>query len=82
MHATQADAWMYQRDRTYLYGMHCMHCPVTSQADACTYCMGSKVSSLPRVYLYSSYFATEIGSFLFVVAPPKVSKANTVVTVT
>ncbi len=38
----------------------CMHQPVTSRADhmvaACTYCMGSKVSSLSRIYLYSSYF--------------------------
>jgi hypothetical protein len=37
--------------------MYCMHCPVTSQADACRYCMGSKVSSLSRIYLYFSYFA-------------------------
>jgi hypothetical protein len=38
-----------------------MHQPVTSQADhvvaACMYCMGSKVSGLSRIYLYSSYFA-------------------------
>ncbi len=57
MHATQADACMYYRDRTYLYGMNCMHCPVTSQSDACRYCMGSKVSSLSQIYLYFSYFA-------------------------
>ncbi len=43
---------------------NCMHRPVMSwdnactlQADAWTYCMGSKVSSLYRAYLYSSYFA-------------------------
>jgi hypothetical protein len=30
--------------------------PVMSQADACTYCMRSKVSSLSPIYLYSSYF--------------------------
>jgi len=35
---------------------NCMHQPVMSQANACTYCMGSKVSSLSRIYLYSSYF--------------------------
>jgi hypothetical protein len=34
----------------------CMHWPVMSQANACTYCMGSKVPSLSRIYLYSSYF--------------------------
>jgi len=56
MHVTQADACMYHRDWTCLYGMYCMHCPVKSQADACRYCMGSKVSSLSRIYLYSSYF--------------------------
>jgi hypothetical protein len=33
-----------------------MHRPVTSQADACIYCMGSKVSSLSQIYLYSIYF--------------------------
>jgi len=35
-----------------------MHWPVTSQADAYTYCMGSKVSSLYWIYLYSSYFGS------------------------
>jgi hypothetical protein len=34
----------------------CMHQPVMSQADEWTYCMGSKVSSLSQIYLYSSYF--------------------------
>jgi hypothetical protein len=33
-----------------------MHWPVMSQANTCTYCMGSLVSSLSRIYLYSSYF--------------------------
>ncbi len=33
-----------------------MHRPVTSKADACTYCMGSKVSNLSWIYLHSSYF--------------------------
>ncbi len=56
MNATQADACMYHRDRTYLFGMYCMHCPVTSQANACRYCMGSKVLSLSWIYLYPSYF--------------------------
>ncbi len=36
--------------------VRCMHQPVTSQADACTYCMVSKVSSLSRIYLFSTYF--------------------------
>ncbi len=36
--------------------VRCMHQPVTSQADACTNCMGFKVSSLSWIYLYSSYF--------------------------
>ncbi len=40
----------------------CMHQPVMSWADhvvaACTYCMGSKVSSLSHIYLYSRYFGT------------------------
>jgi len=40
--------------------VRCMHWPVTSQADACTYNMGSKVSSLSRIYLYSSYFGSLI----------------------
>ncbi len=34
----------------------CIHRPVMSQANICTYCMGSKVSSLSRIYLHSSYF--------------------------
>jgi hypothetical protein len=34
-----------------------MHRPVTSQAVACTYCMGFKFSSLSWIYPYSSYFA-------------------------
>jgi hypothetical protein len=37
-----------------------VHQPVTSLGNhmvaACTDCMGSKVSSLPRIYLYSSFF--------------------------
>ncbi len=35
-----------------------MHRPVMSQANAWTYWMGSKVSSLSPIYLYSSYFVT------------------------
>jgi len=39
---------------------YCMYWPVMSQGDhmvaAWTYCMGSKVSSLSQIYLYSSYF--------------------------
>jgi hypothetical protein len=41
-----------------------MHHTVTSRADhvvaACNYCMGSKVSSLSQIYLYSSYFDMDI----------------------
>jgi hypothetical protein len=41
-----------------------MHRPVMSWADyevdACTYCMGSKVSSLSPIYLYSIYFAATV----------------------
>ncbi len=47
-------------------GNTCMYWPVTcthrhviSQADVCTYCMGSKVSSLSQIYLYSSYFGSK-----------------------
>ncbi len=46
---------------------NCMHQPVMSWGNACsmcmprsvtcTYCLGSKVSSLSQIYLYSSYFA-------------------------
>ncbi len=39
----------------------CIHRPVMSWTDhdvaACTFCMGSKVSSSSQIYLYSSYFA-------------------------
>ncbi len=45
--------------------VRCMHWPVTSQVDACTYCMGFKVSSLPRIYLYSSYFVLSYNHILF-----------------
>jgi len=37
---SQADARMYY-----------MHCPMTSQGDACTYCMGSVVLISSRIYL-------------------------------
>ncbi len=37
--------------------VRCMDRPATFKADPCTYCMGSKVSSLSRIYFYSSYFA-------------------------
>ncbi len=38
---------------SHAYGcMCCMHCPMTSQADACSYCMGSVVLILSRIYLY------------------------------
>ncbi len=39
--------------------VRCMHWPVMSQSNVCTYCMGSKVSSLSQIYLYSSYFGFE-----------------------
>ncbi len=51
----------------------CMHQPVTSRANhvvaACTYCMGSKVSSLSQIYftpatLYLGWFVTQIRWFL------------------
>jgi hypothetical protein len=29
-----------------------MHCPMTSQADACSYCVGSVVSISSQIYLY------------------------------
>ncbi len=49
------------------FGLCCMHWLVMSQANhmvaACTNCMGFKVSSLSRIYLYSSYFAWK--HFLF-----------------
>ncbi len=32
--------------------MCCMLCPMMLQADACSYCMGSVVLILPRIYLY------------------------------
>jgi hypothetical protein len=35
------------RDHSVYYNLYA----VTSQANACTYCMGSKVSSLSRIYL-------------------------------
>ncbi len=38
-----------------------MHQPVMSQANACTCCMGSKVSSLFRIYLYPYYFDEKEG---------------------
>jgi hypothetical protein len=40
--------------------VRCMHWPVMSQANACTYCLGSKVSSLSQTYLYSSYFGSQL----------------------
>ncbi len=36
--------------------MHASTCDVHELADAYTYCMGSKASSLSRIYLYSCYF--------------------------
>ncbi len=44
--------------------VRCMHWSVTSQADACIYCMGSKVSSLSQIYLYSSYFESNVNSLV------------------
>ncbi len=47
------------------WGSECstrMHQPVMSQPDACTYCMGSKFSSLYRTYLYSNYFAIDVNT--------------------
>ncbi len=37
-----------------------LHWPVTSQADACKYCMGCIVSSLSQIYLYSSFFGWSV----------------------
>ncbi len=35
----------------HLIGL-CLHCPMTSQANACSYCMGFVVLILFRIYLY------------------------------
>ncbi len=43
--------WMHKPVRCIHQPVRCMHHPVMSQADACTYCMESKVSSLSRIYL-------------------------------
>jgi hypothetical protein len=40
--------------------VRCMHWPVTSQAEACTYRMGCKVSSSSQIYLYSIYFGWSV----------------------
>ncbi len=32
--------------------MYCMHCPMMSQVDACSYCMGSVVLISSGIYLY------------------------------
>jgi hypothetical protein len=37
---------------------------MTSQADACRYCTGSKVSSLSWIYIYSSYFEGKVNRLL------------------
>ncbi len=47
---------------TYMHWpVACMHQPVMSQANACPYCMGSKVSSLSQIYLYTRYFDEKEG---------------------
>ncbi len=43
--------------------VRCMHQLVRSQANACTYCMGSEVSSLSRIYLYSSYLGSHLDPY-------------------
>jgi hypothetical protein len=62
----------------------CMHQPVMSQANACTYCMGSKVSSLSQMYLYSTYFAlfcmqtTDLVGFLYPICRDKNKRDSSV----
>ncbi len=60
LHASASDIsqWHHGTMQCMHRPVICMHQPVMSQADACTYCMGSKVSSLFWIYLYSSYFET------------------------
>ncbi len=43
---SQADAFTSQAYAC----MYCMHCPMMSQADACSYCIGSVVLILSRIY--------------------------------
>ncbi len=35
-----------------MHACYWRHCPITSQVDACSYCMGSVVLILSRIYLY------------------------------
>jgi len=58
--------------------VRCMHQPVMPQSDACTYSMGSKVSTLSRVYLYSSYFGLYLLPGLWELVVP-VATANIMV---
>ncbi len=57
-------SWSNARSTSMHLPVMCMHRPVLSQADARIYCMGSKVSSLSQMYLYSSYFAIKQSIFL------------------
>jgi hypothetical protein len=43
--------------KSYLCGVSPLWA-MMSQADACSYCMGSAVSISSKIYLYSSYFAS------------------------
>ncbi len=58
--------------------VRCMHQPVMSQAHACTYCMRSEVSSLSRIYLYSSYFALNMYNYEVIITKLVVEIANTI----
>jgi hypothetical protein len=56
----QCMQYMPYRQALSLWYMHASACVCTSACDitgqSCSYCMGSKVSSLSRIYLYSTYF--------------------------
>jgi hypothetical protein len=59
--------------------MHASACDITGQSHCCcmrTYCMGSKVSSLSRIYLYSNYSGFVAGTKYSSHAQNKVRKAR------
>ncbi len=67
---------MHKSMRCMHKSMRCMHQPVMSQAHACTYCMGSKVSNLSRIYLYSSYFALNMYNYEVIITKLVVETTN------
>jgi len=44
--------WLMHAPHRLMHCMYCMHCPMTSQADVYSYCMGSGVLILFWIYLY------------------------------